>query len=161
MWPDWLCPKIQIVFFDNSVVSTVYTLVNWWWQQQCYYGAFILLRNNAKMIYIKSNISFRSFSYLLQWSKKCSVVSNACPQSHIGACQSLRVVTRDFVEAITGYRPIFYDGFRDFAVSYAVVWNSVPTDIRLLYELLLRTLAKHIFLFLGRRPIFAVYFALH
>ena len=52
--------------------------------------------------YIKSNISFRSFSYLLQWSKKCSVVSNACPQSHIGACQSLRVVTRDFMEAITG-----------------------------------------------------------
>ena len=81
--------------------------------------------------------------------------------THIGACQSLRVVTRDFVEAITGYRPIFYDGFRDFAVSCAVVWNSVPTDIRVLYELLLRTLAKHIFLFLGRRPIFAVYFALH
>jgi len=34
--------------------------------------------------YIKLNISFRSYSYLLQWSKKCSVVSNACPQSHIG-----------------------------------------------------------------------------
>ena len=33
--------------------------------------------------YLKSNISFRSFSYLLQWSKKCTVVSMCWAAQHV------------------------------------------------------------------------------